>query len=160
MRAHMRKDETGISRHYLSPVTRWHATTTSMVRQRAKSLPRQLISIAKSRDGFMLRPELHPDRLVLIPFDRREGMSVSAAANLAGKSVSTIRGWCGHYGLGRRIGDGTWIVSRVALAMFLDGDREALAAYHAGDRTSMLVLQYFERIMRVPTDHTVRKQLS
>jgi hypothetical protein len=66
----------------------------------------------------MLLPETIVDRIILISFDRREGMSVSAAANLAGKSVSTIRGWCCHYGLGRRIGDGTLIVSRVPWRCF------------------------------------------
>jgi hypothetical protein len=107
----------------------------------------------------MLNPELHPDRLVLVPYDRREGMTVSAAANLAGKSVSTIRGWCGHHGIGRRIGDGTWIVSRVALAIFLDGDTDALAAYHAGDRSSARVLRYFDRSIPGYPDNTARKQL-
>ena len=36
-------------------------------------------------------------------------------------------------------------VSRVALAMFLDGDGRALRAYHAGDRTRDIVAGYFER---------------
>ena len=35
------------------------------------------------------------------------------------------------------------MVSRVALAMFLDGDIKALRAYHAGDRESELVTLYF-----------------
>lgn len=48
-------------------------------------------------------------------------------------------------GMGRRIGGGTWSVSKVALAMFLDGDQRALRAYHAGDRTSELIAGYFER---------------
>lgn len=47
--------------------------------------------------------------------------------------------------MGRRIGGGTWSVSKVALAMFLDGDQRALRAYHAGDRTSELIAGYFER---------------
>jgi hypothetical protein len=37
------------------------------------------------------------------------------------------------------------MVSRVALAMHLDGDREALKAYLAGDRESPLVTNYFQR---------------
>jgi hypothetical protein len=37
--------------------------------------------------------------------------------------------------LGRRVGGGTGSVSKVALAMFLDGDFEALHADHAGERT-------------------------
>jgi hypothetical protein len=38
-----------------------------------------------------------------------------------------------------------WSVSKVALAMFLDGDLKALRAYHAGDRTSDLVAPFFRR---------------
>jgi hypothetical protein len=36
-------------------------------------------------------------------------------------------------------------VSKVALAMFLDGDMKALRAYHAGDRTGEYVAAYFRR---------------
>ena len=42
----------------------------------------------------------------------------------------------------RRIGGGTWLVSKAALAMFLDGDVKALQAYHAGDRTGPIVMPY------------------
>ena len=82
---------------------------------------------------------------VLVPFDKREGMSLQQAAELAGKSESTIRTWCNVHGIGRRVGGGVWIVSRVALAMHLDGDRKALAAYHNGDRSGDLVGKYFCR---------------
>src|SRR5215218_8766906 len=37
-------------------------------------------------------------------------------------------------------------VSRVALAMPLDGDADALAAYLAGDRHGVLVAPYYERL--------------
>jgi hypothetical protein len=37
------------------------------------------------------------------------------------------------------------MVSRVALAMFLDDDASALRAYLAGDRESGLVMSYFRR---------------
>jgi hypothetical protein len=67
------------------------------------------------------------------------------AAGIAGKSESTMRAWVEEQGLGRRIGGGTWSVSRVALAMFLDGDDRALRAYHAGDRSSEIVMGYYER---------------
>jgi hypothetical protein len=67
------------------------------------------------------------------PFDRRECIYLKDAAAMA------------EHGLGRRIGGGTWAVSKVALAMFLDGDLRALRAYHAGDRTSELVVSYFRR---------------
>jgi hypothetical protein len=85
------------------------------------------------------------ERKILVPFDKRECISLKEAADIAGRSESTMRNWCGEYGLGRRIGGGPWSVSRVALSMYLDGDRKALRAYHAGDRTSHLVAPYFER---------------
>lgn len=82
---------------------------------------------------------------VLTPYDPREGISLAAAAKRAGKSETTIRNWCPQHGLGRRVGGGVWVVSQVALAMFLDGDVTALEAYHAGDLFSSRVRQYFER---------------
>jgi hypothetical protein len=85
------------------------------------------------------------DWSILVPFDAREAMTLRQAALRANKSESTMRSWCIERGLGRRVGDGPWNVSRVALAMFLDGDINALRAYHAGDRSSPLVTQYFER---------------
>jgi hypothetical protein len=84
-------------------------------------------------------------RQILCPFDKRECLSLTEATGIAGKSESTVRGWCGEHGLGRRVGSGTWSVSKVALAMFLDGDAKALRAYHAGDRSSELVIQYYNR---------------
>ncbi|MET4512593.1 hypothetical protein ABIB81_001903 [Bradyrhizobium sp. I1.7.5] len=83
---------------------------------------------------------------VLTPYDPREGISLKEAAARAGKSESTLRNWCVQHGLGRRVGGGVWVVSKVALGMFLDGDRRALAAYLAGDRSSSLVKEYFERV--------------
>jgi hypothetical protein len=81
---------------------------------------------------------------VLIPFDRREALSLRQAADISGKSVETIRRWCALYDIGRRIG-GQWAVSHPALLMMLDGDREALAAYLAGDRSGPLITAYFKR---------------
>ena len=46
-------------------------------------------------------------------------ISLKQAADIAGKSEST------EHGLGRRIGGGTWSISRVALAMLLDGQEGA-----------------------------------
>jgi hypothetical protein len=86
------------------------------------------------------------DRKILVPFDKREAITLRQAAAIADKSESTLRGWCEEHGSGRRIGGGTWPVSRVALAMFLDGDFKALRAYHAGDRTSELVAPFFRRL--------------
>lgn len=83
---------------------------------------------------------------VLTPYDPREGISLKKAAARAGKSETTLRNWCVQHGLGRRVGGGVWVVSKVALAMFLDGDRRALAAYLAGDRSSSLVKEYFVRV--------------
>jgi hypothetical protein len=84
--------------------------------------------------------------MILVPYDRREAISLRDAAKLAGRCESTVRGWCGAYDIGRRIGNGPWQVSRVALAMFLDGAGDALCAYLAGDRTGELVESYFARI--------------
>lgn len=81
---------------------------------------------------------------VLIPFDRREAISLNEAAEIANRSVETLRRWVATDDLGRKIG-GQWMVSRVALAMFLDADREALRAYLRGDRQSPSVRAYFER---------------
>src|SRR5215213_6867943 len=72
---------------------------------------------------------------VLVPYDKREGMTLREAAKLAGKSEGTVRTWCQQYDIGRRVAGGPWCVSRVALA-----------AYHAGDRHGPLVASYFERL--------------
>jgi hypothetical protein len=85
------------------------------------------------------------DRKILRPFDKRECISLKEAAQRAGTSESTMRLWCAEEGLGRRVGGGTWMVSRVALAMFLDEDRMALKAYHGGYWTGALVGSYFKR---------------
>ena len=59
-------------------------------------------------------------------------------------------GMAEEHGLGRRIGGGVWSVSRVALAMFLDGNRNALRAYHQCDRVSEAVFAYFRRAGLLP----------
>ena len=81
---------------------------------------------------------------ILRPFHRSEVLSVAEAASVARKSVRTIRLSCQLHDVGRRIG-GRWAVSKVALAMLLDGNREALRAYLDGDRRSEIVLAYFRR---------------
>jgi hypothetical protein len=81
---------------------------------------------------------------VLRPFNRTEMCTVAEAARIAGRSVRTIREWCARLDIGRRIG-GQWAVSRVALAMFLDGDLDALRAYLRGDRSSSTIIEYFTR---------------
>jgi hypothetical protein len=96
---------------------------------------------------------------VLVPFDAREGMSLGQAALRAGKSESTVRSWCIQHGLGRRVGGGVWVVSKVAFAMFLDGDTEALRAYHGGDRVSEAVLGYYRRGGFLPTQAALKDRL-
>jgi hypothetical protein len=62
---------------------------------------------------------------------------LNVAAERAGKSPGTIRNWCIEHGIGRRVGGGPWIVSKVAL--------ETLRHYKAGDRTSDFIVAYFKR---------------
>lgn len=83
---------------------------------------------------------------ILVPFDRREGCTLGQAATIAGKSETTVRTWCQRDGIGRRVAGGTWVVSRVALRMLLDGDRQALTAYLAGIRAAEPVAGYFRRL--------------
>ncbi|KAB1071548.1 helix-turn-helix domain-containing protein [Methylobacterium planeticum] len=79
----------------------------------------------------------------LIPFDRREGLTTSEAAERANRTERTIRMWCRDHDIGRHVAGGPWLVSKVALAMFLNGDAAALRAYLAGDRRSPAVAGYF-----------------
>lgn len=95
-----------------------------------------------SADAWMLSD----DRKVLWPFDPREAISLKRAAALAKKSEGTVRGWCIEHAIGRRVGGGTWQVSCVALAMFLDGNEAALAAYHRDNRLGPHVATYFARL--------------
>jgi hypothetical protein len=92
--------------------------------------------------------------LILQPFDKRE--CINLKADIEGKWESTLRAWCEEHGLGRRIGGGPWSVSKVALAMFLDGDLKALGAYHAGDLTDPRVIAYFERAGLIAGTNSVR----
>ena len=68
-------------------------------------------------------------KYTLVPFNAAEGMTLKQAAAVAGKSERTVRDWCAEHGIGRRVAGGTWVVSKVALAMLLDGDLDALASY-------------------------------
>jgi hypothetical protein len=91
------------------------------------------------------RSRVLPDqRFILVPYDQREAISIEQAVKRSGQSASTLRTWCEKKGIGRRIG-GHWKVSKVALQMFLDGNEEALSAYHRAERTSPIVIAYFER---------------
>jgi len=86
------------------------------------------------------------ERKILVPFDKREVVRLKEAAAIANTSESTMRNWSDKYGLGRQINEGgPWWVSKIALAMHLDGDRRALRAYHAGDRSDPTVIAYFKK---------------
>ena len=82
---------------------------------------------------------------ILRPYNRAEAITVEEAARRAGRSTRTLRSWCLSYDVGRRIA-GRWAVSIVALEMYLDGNKEALTAYLAGDRSSPTVVAYFKRL--------------
>jgi hypothetical protein len=81
---------------------------------------------------------------VLRPFNHAEALSIAEAAFIAKRSKRCIREWALLHDLGRRIG-GQWVISKVALAMLLDGSKEALEKYLQGDRRSPIVTGYFER---------------
>ena len=85
----------------------------------------------------------------LVPFAEEERISIRKAAQIARMSERTLRNWCVEHGIGRRIAGGNWAVSRVALAMFLDGDLEALIAYRdRGERASSeSVAKYYRRCL-------------
>src|SRR3954452_1330101 len=89
--------------------------------------------------------EADPRPHVLIPFHPREAITTAVAARIAGRAERTIRLWCEQHHIGRRVGGGPWMVSRVALTMLLDGDDAALAAYLAGDRSGARVVAYYQR---------------
>ena len=78
---------------------------------------------------------------VLVPYDQREAITVREACEMSGRSDDTVRRWAAEHDLGRIVG-GQWRLSRVALRIYLDGDRRALRAYLNGDRTSELVAGY------------------
>jgi hypothetical protein len=83
---------------------------------------------------------------ILIPWNAAEGLTLKEASTAAGRSERTIRRWCIDKGIGRRVADGTWTVSKVALLMLLEGDDEALFSYLHGARGKYPpVAPYFER---------------
>ena len=82
---------------------------------------------------------------VLIPFDRREALTLEQAAEIATVSVATVARWCVQFHIGRKIGK-QWRVSRVALQMYLDDNGPALMAYLDGKRDEMRVTIYFAQV--------------
>lgn len=69
----------------------------------------------------------------LQPYTREEALTPIAASQRNGRTPATIRLWCARHRIGRHVG-GQWAVSKVALHLFENGHREALAAYLDGDR--------------------------
>ena len=59
----------------------------------------------------MLRLSEPAVRQILVPFDKRECISLKEAAGIAGKSESTMRALVEEHGLGRRMDGGTWSVT-------------------------------------------------
>jgi hypothetical protein len=94
---------------------------------------RQTTTNRMTRRAPWFEPPAGAERHILNPYDAREAITVAAAAKIAGKSPETIRSWCASYCIGRHIAGGSLAVSRVALAMLLNGDRAALRSYLSGD---------------------------
>lgn len=88
-------------------------------------------------------------RQVLTDYDRREAISLSQAAFIAGRTIETVRSWASNKDIGRKVA-GRWAISHPCLLMLLDGDHGALEAYWSGDRQSDAVVKYFKRA-GVPT---------
>jgi hypothetical protein len=89
---------------------------------------------------------LHDLPKVLVPFNAAESCTLPEAAIIAGRNAETVRRWASLHDLGRIIG-GQWLVSRVALACYLNGDQQTLACYLAGARGDDLdVAGYYERL--------------
>jgi hypothetical protein len=81
---------------------------------------------------------------ILHPYDPAEAISITVAAERAGKCARTVRNWCADHQIGRRIA-GQWAVSAVALDMLLAGDRESLDAYLAGERAAAHIASYYRQ---------------
>jgi hypothetical protein len=86
-----------------------------------------------------------PDtRKILDPYHAREAISMAIAAQKAGKEHKTMWRICKKHGLGRKLPDSQWAVSIVALNIYLEGNLQALSAYHQGIRGGPLVARYFK----------------
>lgn len=82
---------------------------------------------------------------VLRPYNALEAITTAEACRIAGKALRTIVEWCQRYYIGRKI-KGPWAVSRIALAMLLDGVEDSLALYLSGDRQSDAVVTYYRQL--------------
>ena len=84
--------------------------------------------------------------MVLVPWIPAEALTVAQAAAIARRGPKTIREWAGRYDIGRPVVGSQWMISHPALLMLLEGNKAALAAYLAGDRSSDPVRAYFRRV--------------
>ena len=84
-------------------------------------------------------------RGLLNPFIIEEAALLGEAARRTGWADATLRERGVKFGLCRKIG-GRWTFSRVAVELFINGQTEALAAYHRGDRSHPEVVETFERL--------------
>ncbi len=91
-----------------------------------------------------------PKPIILQPFDIRESSWVSEFCAMSGLSEPQGRIVINKHLLGRRVGR-RWHVSRVLAGMYLDGNKEAMRRYRAGDRAGPLVAPYFLRLGIDPT---------
>ncbi len=82
---------------------------------------------------------------LLSPYISEEAALMGVAVQRTGWSDATLRDRAVRFGLGRKIGT-RWTFSRVAIELFLNGQDEALAAYHRGDRSDPIVAETFERL--------------
>jgi hypothetical protein len=80
------------------------------------------------------------------PYNREEAIEVHWAAIEAARSDRAIRNWCDQFGISRRhLAGGRWMISRVALAMLMDGNSVVLDAYLGGQRQGERVASYYHR---------------
>lgn len=108
-----------------------------------RSKPQPLFAGGGNRAKAHPQPDVDREPQVLRPYNRAEAMTVAEAAVEARRSPRTVRDWALLHDLGRKIA-GRLALSKVALAMWLDGNKLALALYLAGDRSSELIRRYFE----------------
>lgn len=72
------------------------------------------------------------------------GLLTTANEAAASLPLRRIQG-ASNTALVRRVGGGQWVVSKVALAMFLDGDDVVLTAHKEGNRSNNCVVPCFRR---------------
>ena len=63
------------------------------------------LQIQQNPPADVIRQHVGDQRKILLPFDKRECISLKEAAGIAGKSESTMRAWVEEHGLGRRLAE-------------------------------------------------------